>query len=308
MNRRVSMLCLILVAAAGTLFATCAPADVVDLDVVSHGWWVATGWPSGDPLFEGHAEHEAETNALGITRLIVYLKGNCDTGEVWDGRAVYLTAGGDALFARFEGNLSSDGTTTTQEFVGGTGPFAGVRGTGTQVWDAEYDSPVHGWSDCESQGTLSLADLDSKMVPLKAREGELVSLEQQHVETEAYGLPPLPFLFGRSEHTDCVATQVGLYDTLDLALFNLDEMVFHDFLTKTTADGETLEGYCEGDIFPVAGHPDALGVDMQIWITGGTGRFENVNGKAIGYGLSWFDGRRDITVEGLISSVGSSKK
>ncbi len=302
MSRRVSMVCLIAMAAAGMLCAASAPAYAVDLDVVSHGWWVATGWPSGDPLFEGHAEHEADTNALGITRLIVYLKGNCDTGEVWDGRAVYLTAEGDALYARFEGTLSSDGMTTTQEFVGGTGPFAGVRGTANQVWEAEYDSPVHGWSDCESHGTLSLADLDSKMVPLKAREGELASLEVHYVETE----PPLPFVSQKTTHTSCLATYTGLYSTMDLGLFNLQELVFHDFFTKTSANGDTIDGYAEGNLFPVPEYPDALGVEMQVWITGGTGRFENVSGKAIGYGISWFDGRRDIRVEGLISSVGPS--
>ena len=299
MSRRVSIVCMIAMAAAGMLFAASAPADVVNLDVDSHGWWVATDWSSGDPLFECHAEQDADLNALDITRLIVYFKGNCDTGEVWDGRAVYLTADGDALYARFEGNLSSDEMATTQEFVGGTGPFAAVRGTGTQVWQAEYCNTVQGCSDCESHGTLSLADLDSKMVPLNAREGDLVSLEVQ---------PALPFVFQNTAHTSCLGTQVGLYTTTDLALLNLGALVFHDFATKTAANGDTMNVYAEGDLFPLAEYPDALGVDMQIWITGGTGRFENVSGKAIGYGISWFDGRRDITVEGLISAVGSSKE
>jgi len=308
MNRRMSMLCLTLMAAAGMLFATSAPAAEVDFDIANHGVWYATGFPiSSYPVFEVYTIDEVAPNPFGITRMRVYLKANYVTREIWDGRDIYLTDDGDALFTRFKGHLAYADVpqTLTQEFVGGTGIFAGVRGTATHVCYPEFTSPVHGPKTCESHGTLLLADLKSKMVPMVSTEGDLVSLEVQHVETEAWGLPPLPFLAQKVAHIG-EGDHLGLYGNSECRLLDLNSMGFFGFFTRTAAGGDTMHGYYEGSLSPPGGDPQA--VDMQVWITGGTGRFVNASGKQTGAGLWWSDGREEITLEGAISSVGSSKK
>jgi len=310
MNRRMSMLCLTLMAAAGMLFATSAPAAEVDFDIANHGVWYATGFPiSSFPVFEVYCIYDVDPNELGITQMRVYGKWNYVTGEIWDGRDVYLTADGDALYTNFHGQMAHEGVpqTLTQEFVGGTGRFAGVRGTATHECHEVLASPLHGTCSCESHGTLVLADLKSNMVPTVSTEGDLLSLELQHVEMEAFGLDPLPVLARKVTHAG-EGDHVGLYSKSKFELLDLDTMGFHGFFTQTTANGDTLDGYYEGALSPLGGTADPLGVDMQVWITGGTGRFANASGKQAGSGLRWSDGREELTLEGAISSVGSSKK
>jgi len=295
------------------LFATSSPALEVPFAMANHGTWVVTGFPSGAPEFECYAwQQEIAPNALGITRMSVYLKGNLATGEVWDGRDIYLTDDGDALFAHFEGTLdvNTGSTDFHQTFVGGTGVFAGASGQGHHTCTFQYpDWPcmANGANVCSGHGTLVLPDRDPRMVPMMAREGDLVGLaELLHVEREAYGLPPMPFLVQKATHTG-IGTQVGWYTNEKVTVLDLSENALHGFFTTTAANGDTLDGYYEGALSPLA-DPDALGVEMQFWITGGTGRFENASGTGIGSGISWADGSEDLTLEGMISSLGSSMK
>ncbi len=309
MDRRVSMLSVALLVAAGVLVATSAPAEVVDFDVSNHGVWYAVGFPSGYPVFEVYCVYEVDPNPFGITQMRVYGKWNYVTGEIWDGRDIYLTADGDALHARFHGWMAYDGVPQTliQEFVGGTGRFAGVRGSALHECHEVLASPLHGTCSCESHGALVLADLESKMVPMASTEGDLVSLELQHVEMEAFSLPPLPVLAQKATHT-AQGSHLGLYSTSQMRLLDFSTMGLYGFFTRTAADGDMLHGYYEGGLSELTACPDALGVDMQVWITGGTGRFANASGKQTGSGVLWDDGREEIMLEGAISSVGSSMR
>jgi len=309
MNRSVSMLCLMLIAAAGMLFSTAAPAAAADLDIVNHGVWYAVGFPSGFPYFDVYFSDDVEPNELGITQLRGYGKWNYVTREISDGRDIYLTADGDALYARFHGQMAHDGLPQTliQEFVGGTGIFAGARGAATHFCYLTLSSRLHGTKTCESHGTLSLAGLNSKMVPAFSTEGELLSLQLQHVEMEAFRLPPLPVLARKLTHLG-EGDHVGLYTSSKFELLDLNTMYFHGFFTQTAANGDMMDGYYEGALSPLGESEDPFATDMQVWITGGTGRFANASGKQTGSGLWWSDGHEEITLEGALSSVGSSMK
>jgi hypothetical protein len=299
--------------AAGMLFATGSSALVVPFEVANHGAWVCTGFPSGAPEFECYAwEQEIAPNALGITRVSVYLKGDIAAGQIWEGRHIYLTDDGDALFARVEGTLDvNTGTTDLEEtFIGGTGIFAGASGSGKHYCTFHYPEwpcMANGTNECTGEHTLVLPDHDPRMVPMVAHEGDLVDLgDLLHVEREAYGLSPFPFLFQKATHTG-IGTQLGLYSSEKLTVLDVSQDSLHGFFTTTAANGDTIDGYYEG-AFSALADPDALGIDMQFWITGGTGRFEHASGTGNGSGTSWADGSQDLTLEGVMSAVGSSER
>lgn len=328
MNRRVSMLCLILVGAAGMLFATAAPAEELPFDVHNHGRWYAFASPAIPTQVEILTLLDIpDGNIFGFTRARSYDKLDLATGVYSDGLCVYINdATGEVLFVRVTGHVATptEPQTIDMVFAGGTGRFRGASGTCVHncyptYWD---EWGLHGWTDCHSHsGTISLpnwlGDPKLEQVPMTTREGDVQDfLLQPHLLFE--GIPgyydPVQVQF-LSETTVGIATHCGQYLSEKVSLIDLSDLLggtgpgkFDGFFDLTAANGDKMRGFYEGFLFPQSDDPAApMDVDMQLWITGGTGCFLNASGYQSGGGLFW-PGGEDITLEGWISSVGSSKK
>jgi len=314
MDRRLRMLCLVFVAAGAMLPITYAAAAGVPFEVHVEGWAVVGGpsIPGHLPVLDISCVQEVDPNPFGIVQEVAFFRLNAVTRACSEGQVAFITGGGDVLYARLpEGQLYPDPQAPNDpnrfqsvmdlEFVGGTGPFAGARGSATSIARHGHVTPVKVTvEDAVIAGTLSLADLQSKMVAMRTMEGELVSLV---VEPEAF-----PLIFQEVTHTGD-ATHCGEYvnskrSLLDFSVFPIQ---FCGFFTKTADNGDVMEGYYEGDLVPSTESEGAFEVAMELWITGGTGHFENASGHETGSGLVWLDGREDIVLEGTMSSLGSSK-
>lgn len=313
MSRRVSVLCLIGISAIAVLFA--APVSAGNFQVSNHGTWAITEILGTWPLFEAYAVCEVDENDFGFTKMRAHLRANFVTGEM-EGNDVYLTEDGtEALFGRFTGYLVDfnpdtglwTSTSVTQEFLGGTGRFAGVRGSAHHECHFLDTAPTGllGEYECTSDGHLSLADLEIKPVPMVTREGITVAHEEQ--------LEALPWhgLLSTMDVTVGTGTHYGLYRNTKHTFFDVsgpDPGALLGFFESVTANGDLVQGYYEGTFVPLDGAEGPMDVAVQSWITGGTGNFANASGRQSGGGLLWPDGSQDIALQGWISSVGSSRK
>jgi hypothetical protein len=316
MNRRLSMLCLVLLVAGAMLFAAGAWAEDVTFEVTVNGLSHVSGPMLHYPVLDISVEADVDQpGPFGMVREVAQFQLNADTGEASGGQLVFITADGDVLYARgLGGQIYPDPEAPNdpnrfqsvlhQEYVGGTGLFAGVRGTGTSIARHRHLDPVTVTiEDAVITGTLHFADSPPKMVPVKFSEGAVVG--DLIVEPESF-----PLLFEEVTHSG-LASHGGTYLNAKRLLVELDPVTFgirrfDGFFTKTFANGDTMDGYVEGTGVPSTVYEGASELSLQVWICSGTGRFEHVSGYETGSGTTWPDGREMLTFEGVMSSVGSS--
>ncbi len=317
MNRRLSLLCVVFLIAGAVLFAAGAWAgEGVPFEVGVTGLSYVSGPMLHYPVLDISVREDVTQPApFGFVRAVAEFQLDASTGVTSGGRMVFITADGDVLYARgLGGQISPDPeapddpnrfqSVMTQEYVGGTGIFAGVRGTGTSVARHAHLSPVLVTvEDAVISGTLHFADSQPNMVPVKFSEGALVG--DLIMEPESF-----PLVFQEITHSG-LASHGGTYLNAKRLLVELNPATFQlrsfsGFFTKTFANGDTMDGYVEGTGVPSTLYEGASELSLQVWICSGTGRFENVSGQDTGSGTSWPDGREMLTFEGMMSSVGSS--
>ncbi len=319
MKGRLRVLCLMLFVAGAISCATGAlAADPVEFTVPLEGWAVASGVSVHYPELDVTCVAEADDNALDVVRVTAMFKLDDVMGTISEGQVALITADGYALYARVpSGSVTEEAGAPGSfvqvcdlEFAGGTGPYTGVRGTGTLTATRGSLLPATpgpvtpvNLEEAVVSGTLVLGDAPEEMVTMQTREGALADIVP---EPEAF-----PLLFQEDTHTG-YATHCGKYANWKRSLLDFSALLnptgpplipFRGFFIKTVADGEVMEGYYEGVCVPTGPVPtDALALDMQLWVTGGTGRFADASGQEAGGGFIWQDGREEIRLEGKISA------
>jgi len=220
---------------------------------------------------------------------------------------VNIDANGDVLYMHVSGHCLPPGPNglleafLNYEYLGGTGRFAGARGSASSTSWHRFLSPVEASIEPGAlvTGTLWLADLQPKMVAARTWEaGDPVSLV---MEGEAF---PLVFtentFIGYSTHLGrYVSYKRGLID------FSASPVQAWGFATVTAANGDILYCYWKVQLVPSPTVPDAFDAALQLWDVGGTGNLVNVSGYLTGSGLYFADGSEDLFFSGAISSVGS---
>jgi hypothetical protein len=317
MNRRLSMLCLVLLLAGAVLFAAGAWAgEEVSFSLTETGLSYVSGPMLHYPILDITVKADVTQPApFGIVREEAQFQLDASTRAVSDLRIAFVTADGDWLYGHGgTGQLYPDPqapddpnrfqSVMTVDYVGGTGIFAGVRGTGTSVARHAHLSPVLVTiEDAVISGTLQFADSQPNMVPVKFSEGALVG--DLIVEPESF-----PLVLQEVTHSG-LASHGGTYLNAKRLLVELDPVTMSPrniwgFFTKTFANGDTVEGYVEGTAVPSTLYEGASEVSLQVWMFCGTGRFDHATGYDNGSGTTWPDGREMLTFEGVMSSVGSS--
>jgi hypothetical protein len=101
------------------------------------------------------------------------------------------------------------------------------------------------------------------------------------------------------------ATHLGRFTAFSTQCFNPNtgeitqgETVF------TGANGDQLSVAYSGQVSPT-GSPSVFAVDLDLTVTGGTGRFAGASGNMTGVGESTATGAGSASLEGVISSPGS---
>ncbi len=316
MNRRVRVLCLVFLVAGALLSVAGAwGGEEVSFSLTETGLSYVSGPMLHYPVLDISVKADvAQPGPFGLVREEAQFQLNADTRVVSELRIAFFTADGEVLYGRGAGQLYPDPqapddpnrfqSMMTIDYLGGTGIFAGVRGSGTSVARHAHLSPVLvSIEDAVISGTLHFADSQPNMVPVKFSEGELVG--DLIMEPESF-----PLVFQELTHSG-LASHGGTYRNAKRLLVELDPLTFSPrsfsgFFTKTFASGDTIDGYVEGTAVPSTLYEGASELSLQAWMFCGTGRFENASGYENGSGTSWPDGREMLTFEGMMSSVGSS--